>query len=103
MQGIYGVGGPFTILAIQNDFSSKSNLRSSMAVYFIFFNIIRMTQFQIQGIFTFTQIFSFWWLIFPLSLAIFLGYKLHLKIPEESFKKAIHIILLIAGISFLFK
>jgi uncharacterized membrane protein YfcA len=103
MQGIYGIGGPFTILAMQNDFTSKSHLRSTLAVYFIFFNIIRMIQFKITGIYGFRDVFAMWWLIVPLGIAIFLGYKLHVRIPETLFKKIINILLLLAGISFLLK
>ena len=42
-----------------------------------------------------------WWIIIPVYLAIFLGYKVHLKINENYFKKGIGIITLIAGFKFL--
>ena len=103
MQGIYGIGGPFTILATQKSFSSKSKLRSTMAVYFIFFNIVRIIQFSLTGTYNFSQIFASWHLIFPLALSIFLGYKIHKKIPEAFFKNIINVFLLLIAITLILK
>ncbi len=39
--GLFSIGGPFTILTVKDEFKSKNSLRSTMAVYFAFFNFIR--------------------------------------------------------------
>ncbi len=103
MQGIYGIGGPFTILALKDSFASKTALRSTMAIYFVVFNILRMLQLQLMGSIGFKEVFINWWLIFPLFLAAKLGYKLHLYVPEEQFKKLVNILLLFAGIIYILR
>ena len=103
MQGIYGIGGPFTLLATKDLFASKSMLRSSLATYFIFFNLVRIVQFQLTGVMDYTEIFEMWWLIFPIFVAVFLGYIIHIKISEEIFKKVLNILLLFAGIVFMLR
>ena len=103
MQGIYGVGGPFTILAVKDEFNSKSCLRSTIALYFIVLNIIRIIQFEVTGVMHISEIFTMWWLVFPVSIAVCLGYKVHLKISETLFKKFINILLLISGIIYLIR
>lgn len=103
MHGIYGIGGPFTLLAIKQDFKSKSYLRSTMAVYFILFNLVRIIQFKITAQFAIADFFAMWWLAGPIFVAVFLGYRIHLRISEEVFKKIINILLLLAGIIYILK
>ena len=98
MQGIYGTGGPFVVMAIKNDFKSKSQLRSTMAVFFILFNIVRVAQLNIQGKFNSAEFFSLWWIIFPLFVAIYVGYHVHLNISERFFHKIVALLLFGAGI-----
>ncbi len=103
LQGLFGTGGPFTVLAAKDWFKSKSQLRTTMAVFFIVFNIIRAIQLTTFGTFNYSIIQMYWWVIFPLALAIFLGYRIHLKINEAYFKIGINWLLLFAGIVLLFK
>jgi uncharacterized membrane protein YfcA len=101
-QGIFGLGGAFLVAALQNDFKNKSQLRATMAAFFVTFNLIRFTQlyFSNQLNLKFSEI---WWVSIPTFIAIYLGHKVHLKISEKTFKIIIATITTIAGIYFLFK
>lgn len=101
--GAFGIGGPFVISALQNEFKNKSELRTTMAVYFTTFNLVRVVQLVIQGDFNFDFISKIWWVIIPIFAAIKLGHKVHLKISEEFLRKSILFITLGAGIKFLLK
>lgn len=100
-QGMFGMGGPFIVNALRSDFKSKSHLRTTMAVFFVFFNIIRFTQLGISGHLDWDLLGQIWWTIIPVFMCIKLGHKVHLKISEESFKKLIAIITVLSGIKFL--
>ena len=49
MQGIYGTGGPFTVLAVKNKFKDKRNLRITMAYFFLIANGIRALLLEYYG------------------------------------------------------
>jgi len=100
-QGAFGTGGPFVVNALKKDFKNKSTLRATMALFFLFCNILRLPQLIISKDLNLDLFTKIWWVIIPVYLAIFLGYKVHLKINENYFKKGIGIITLIAGLKFL--
>ncbi|MCH2189270.1 sulfite exporter TauE/SafE family protein [Candidatus Gracilibacteria bacterium] len=103
LQGIFGTGGPFSVLAMKNSFKNKSELRTTMALFFIFFNIVRGIQLWIQGNFEYQIIIDYYWLAFVLLGAIILGYQVHVKISERFFHLGINYILLISSILLFFK
>lgn len=100
-QGAFGIGGPFLVNALKNDFKNKSGLRSTMAVFFVVFNLIRFTQLSLQGEIHPEFFYKIWWTIIPVFLTIQLGYRVHLKISEEFFRKLIALMTVVAGVKFL--
>lgn len=102
-QGIFGIGGPFFAIALKNHFHNKSQLRATLAAFFISFNIIRTCQFTFQKTLTFDIFFTFWWVPVPLAISIHLGHLVHKKLSESKFKKIVAILAIFSGIEFLFK
>lgn len=102
-QGIYGTGGPFVLMAHRDKFKDKSELRATMAGFFLSANIIRFIQLYAMGDVTLTQVFDAWWVILPVGLAVALGYVIHIKISERYFKIGVMGLLLLAGIVYLLK
>jgi len=100
-QGMFGIGGPFMVNALKDNFKNKSHLRTTMAVFFVFFNIIRFLQLSITGHLDWHLIKNIWWVVFPVFITIKLGHLLHLRINENIFKKMIAIITICSGIKFL--
>ena len=101
--GAFGVGGPFIVNAIKNDFSNKSSLRTTMALFFITFNIIRVIQLKLQNQLNFDFFTEIWWTILPVFFMIYVGYRVHLKISENLLKKLVGLITILAGINFILK
>lgn len=101
--GAFGIGGPFLVSAVKNDFKNKSYLRTTMACCFVFFNIVRFIQLSVEKQINFNYFQDIYWTIIPVFCAIYLGYKMHLKISEKLFKNMISILILISGIQFLVK
>lgn len=101
-QGMFGIGGPFFVNALKPDFESKSHLRTTIASFFISFNIVRFFQLTYTNEIKPSFFFDIWWTIIPISLAIHIGFKVHTRINEDLFKKGIGIMTLASGIFFLF-
>lgn len=100
VHGMFGTGGPIILMAIKDSFYGKSNLRASMAVVFLVFNILRISHLYFFTDFPMGTIFEMWWLVFPLTLSILIGYKIHLSVSEKVFSKGLSILLLIVAIKF---
>lgn len=100
-QGAFGIGGPFFVNALKKDFKNKSALRTTMAAIFLFFNLVRTLQLGIHGDLDPKFFFYISWTIIPVFFAIKMGYKIHLKISEDFFKKLIGLITIFAGVKFL--
>ncbi len=101
-QGMFGMGGAFLIAALQNDFKNKSQLRATMAAFFVTFNLIRFIQLYLGNKLD-LEFSKIWWAPIPVFIAIHIGYKVHLRISEGTFKRIIATITTIAGIYFMFK
>jgi len=103
IQGAFGVGGPFVVNALYDKFSSKSALRATMAVFFVFCNILRFIQILITNPSSLNFIPTISWTIIPVLIAIYFGHLIHLKIKEQYFKRGIAIITFLASINFFAK
>lgn len=101
--GLFGIGGPFIINAIKDDFKNKSELRTTAATFFITLNIVRFLQLSYNNEINYSLFSQVWWIVAPVSIAIFFGFKAHLKISETFFKKMIGSMTFFAGIIFLLK
>ncbi len=102
-QGSFGIGGPFWVNAVKDDFKTKSGLRTTMAACFVSFNFVRITQLSLQGQLKLDFFYSIWWTIIPVFVAIKLGHLAHLKISENHFKKGIALMTIFASLKFLSK
>ncbi len=99
--GAFGIGGPFWVSAIKNDFKHKSEMRTTLAVIFVFFNFVRVLQLSLQDQIHPDFFAKIWWIIIPVFAAIQLGYHFHLKITDTALKRAIAGLIMLSGIKFL--
>lgn len=100
-QGAFGVGGPFFVNALKKDFKNKSELRSTMAMFFVIFNIVRFLQLTISGNMKTDLIVKIWWVIIPIFIAIKFGHKVHMKSSEKFIKNMIALFTMLGGLKFL--
>lgn len=102
-QGAFGTGGPFLVNALKNDFTNKSSLRTTMAMFFMAFNIVRFAQLSIYDKLPLDFFKEIWWTVIPVFFTIKCGHFIHLKISDNFFKKLISIMTLFAGLKFFSK
>ena len=102
IQGIYTIGGPFVLMGYKDYFSSKQELRSTMAGYFFIINSLRAIFFMFLGG-SYLEIVKIYYPIALLvMLSVWLGYFIHKQIPEILFKKFIIIAITLIGVLILF-
>ena len=102
IQGIYTIGGPFVLMGYKDYFSSKQELRSTMAGYFFIINSLRAIFFVFLGG-SYLEIVKIYYPIALLvMLSVWLGYFIHKQIPEILFKKLIIIAITLIGVLILF-
>jgi len=102
-QGSFGVGGPFIVSVISQDFANKSSLRTTMAMFFLLVNILRFFQLIFANSLDIIFIKEIWWIIIPVFFAIYCGHLVHIKISDKYFKIGIATITLLASFNFIFK
>ena len=102
IQGIYTIGGPFVLMGYKDYFSSKQELRSTMAGYFFIINSLRAIFFMFLGG-SYLEIVKIYYPIALLvMLSVWLGYFIHKQIPEILFKRLIIFAITLIGVLILF-
>lgn len=99
--GSFGIGGPFWVNALIKDFKNKSELRTTMAAMFVFFNVFRVFQLSLEGEIHLDFFSEIWWVVIPVFFSIYLGHLVHTRLSDTLFKKAVAVITVLAGIKFL--
>ena len=102
IQGIYTIGGPFVLMGYKDNFSSKQELRSTMAGYFFIINSLRAIFFVFLGGSYLEIVKTYYPIALLVMLSVWLGYFIHKQIPEILFKKLIIIAITLIGVLILF-
>ncbi len=102
IQGIYTIGGPFVLMGYKDYFSSKQELRSTMAGYFFIINSLRAIFFMFLGGSYLEIVKTYYPIALLVMLSVWLGYFIHKQIPEILFKKLIIIAITLIGVLILF-
>ena len=98
IQGIYTIGGPFVLMGYKDSFSSKQELRSTMAGYFFLINLGRVVFLIILGESYEDIVFTYYPIAILVIISVWLGYLVHKRIPEILFKKLIIFAITLIGI-----
>jgi uncharacterized membrane protein YfcA len=102
IQGIYTIGGPFVLMGYKDYFSSKQELRSTMAGYFFIINSLRAIFFVFLGGSYLEIVRMYYPIALLVMLSVWLGYFIHKQIPEILFKRLIIIAITLIGVLILF-
>lgn len=100
-QGLFSTGGPFMMLGMRERFANRRQIRATFACFFLATNLWRMAQFYVLDSSVITTMQRYVWVCIPVMLAVMLGYAMHLRISERSFKRGLNILFLCAGVAYL--
>ena len=103
LQGIYATGAPFVLMGYGDKFENKSELRSAVAAFLLFGNVIRLVQLSVMGELKGGVFKDYWWIVVPIAIAVASGFFVHCRINDQLFKRGVFVLMLIAGIFYLVK
>ncbi len=104
IQGAFTTGGPFVLMGYKDEFDNKTQLKATMAAFFLTCNLWRLAQTCATDMDAVTNtVSSYWWLFLPVIAGVAAGHFVHVRISEAFFRKAVLAGLLGAGILLLLK
>ncbi len=103
IQGVFTTGGPFILMGYRRFFDNKTELKATMAAFFLSANLWRMGQTVYEGTITTTQLMTSLWLVIPVIIGVVLGHMVHLRISEKLFQRGLMTGMTAVGILLLFK
>lgn len=99
VQGIFTTGGPFIMMGYRQSFDNKTQLKATMAGFFLISNLWRMFQTMWQRHDGLDVVTSNAWAILPVIVGVTIGHFIHSRLPEKTFQR--YLLLSITGIGFL--
>ena len=99
---LFGTGAVLLALYIGGRLEDKEELRATAAAAVLFNSVTRLMLFGATGLLTQEGLLPAFLLLLPsLLLGLFLGYRLHARVPAAAVVRAVYAVLVIAGISLL--
>lgn len=103
IQGVFTTGGPFILMGYRRFFDNKTELKATMAAFFLTANLWRMGQIVIDGTLSGQQLASSLWLAVPVIIGVVLGHRVHLRISEQLFQRGLLVSMTAVGTLLLLK
>ena len=103
IQGVFTTGGPFILMGYRRYFANKTELKATMAAFFLTANLWRMAQTVIDGTIMPAQLASSLWLAIPVIIGVVLGHMVHMRISEKNFQRGLLVSMTAVGVLLLFK
>lgn len=103
IQGVFTTGGPFVVMGARSDFTDKTEMKATMAGFFLATNLWRIVQFILTGHTDVQAALPWVWLCLPVAAGVLIGHALHLRLPETVFKRIISICLMGIGVLILMR
>jgi uncharacterized membrane protein YfcA len=103
IQGVFTTGGPFILMGYRRFFADKTELKATMAGFFLASNLCRMGQIVWEGNATMPQLASSLWLAVPVAVAVVAGHFVHLRLSERIFQQGLLAAMTAVGMLLMFK
>jgi uncharacterized membrane protein YfcA len=97
IHGIYASGGPPLVYAVGRELP-KRELRSTLAVVWLVLDGVLAVTFFVDGRYHEGTTRALPWVLVAMPLGLMLGEVLHHRVPEQRFRTALFVLLLIAGL-----
>lgn len=102
--GLFGTGGPPYIIYLAHRVRHKSDLRATLSVLFFTEGLARIVSFLVAGLLLTTDVWLAYLAALPLMLgALYLGGHVHVGLSQTQMTRLVGVLLLVAGVSLLFK
>lgn len=103
VHGIFTTGGPLLVIYASRALKTKGLFRVTLAMVWLTLNLVMVT-----GWIATDRISPAAWVVAGITLpfiliSLLVGNHLHHRLPEDVFRKAIYVVLLLAGVSLIYK
>lgn len=89
VQGVFTTGGPFVLMGYRREFADKTQLKATMAGFFLVCNLWRILQTNLTDGRAIEAIKSYGWIVLPVIGGVLAGHLLHLRLPEKVFQRCL--------------
>ena len=103
VHGIYATGGPLLVYAIGKEGLNKGEFRTTLCAVWLVLNIVLLSAYAVEGRYDADNLLSLAALLPAVPVGIFIGEKLHSRVPETTFKAAIFLLLVGAAFSLILR
>lgn len=99
VQGLYSTGGPMVVAGYRNRFANKSQLRATMAAFFLLANLWRVVQLVLTGDMGVITVVADYWLAFiGVPVGVWLGHRIHVALSEKQFRIGLLVMILLVSL-----
>lgn len=97
IHGVFVTGGPLVVYVTGRELSGKARFRATLSGLWLVLNIALVTSYVLSGRIDGGSLFTSLALIPPLLAGMALGERAHHRVPEESFRACVFVLLFCAG------
>jgi len=99
---MFGTGGVLLAVYISARIHDKTQFRATSATAILFNACVRLALFGAMGLLGQRELWTAWLVLLPVAmLGIFLGSRLHARVPAAGVVRAVYVVLIVAGASLL--
>jgi len=99
VHGMFATGGPMVVYVLGRVIEDKSQFRATLSTLWLVLNVVLQVTYIASGRIDGESLGMTATLALPLALGIVVGEKLHHAIPAALFRRAVFVLLLVAGIA----
>lgn len=103
IQGVFTTGGPFILMGYRRFFAHKTELKATMAAFFLSANLWRIGQVLLDASVPPAALAQALWLAPAVMLGVWLGHHVHLRLSEQAFQRGLLLCMTVAGTLLLIK
>ncbi|GDX80713.1 UPF0721 transmembrane protein [Deltaproteobacteria bacterium] len=101
IHGLFACGGPLLVWVLGREMPEKGRFRATLATVWLILGLALLVRYRLAGTLTLDSLRTSLWLLPALGLGLWLGERVHHRIPEAAFRRWIYRLLLFAGASLL--
>jgi uncharacterized membrane protein YfcA len=102
--GLFGTGGPPYVIYLNHRIRDKGELRATLSALFFAEGLTRIVSFLIVGLLMAAEVWVAYLIALPLVLgALYLGGRAHVGLEPMQMTRLVGVLLLVSGVSLLFK
>ncbi len=98
VHGMFGVGGPLVVWVVSRWFDDRHRVRATLNALWLTLNVIFLAPMALDGTLSRASLGATITFVPSLVAATWAGEKLHARVPESTFRKAVYAMLLAAGV-----